>query len=92
MEKTINLRLAKNILKLYFMKMNPALMYHLYDTNNNTSLDSVVWFNWYSIHNDHISYLVYGWWDFCKHGIILKSLLNENTFNWDIFLKNYIFM
>jgi hypothetical protein len=33
---------------------------------------------WYSIHNDHISYLVYGWWDFCKHCIILKSLLNEN--------------
>jgi hypothetical protein len=32
----------------------------------------------YSIHNDHISYLVYGWWDFCKHGIILKSLSNEN--------------
>jgi hypothetical protein len=32
----------------------------------------------YSIHNDHISYLVYGWWDFCKDGIILKSLSNEN--------------
>jgi hypothetical protein len=32
----------------------------------------------YSIHNDHISYLVNGWWYDCKYGIVLKSLLNEN--------------
>jgi hypothetical protein len=32
----------------------------------------------YSMYNDHISYLVNGWWDFYKHDIILKGLSNKN--------------
>jgi hypothetical protein len=31
------------------------------------------------MYNDHISHLVNGWWDFGKHGIILKNLSNENN-------------
>jgi hypothetical protein len=33
----------------------------------------------YSMYNDHISYLVNGWWDFYKHGIILKDISNKNN-------------
>jgi hypothetical protein len=31
------------------------------------------------MYNDHISYLVNGWWDFYKHGITLKSLSNKDN-------------
>jgi hypothetical protein len=31
----------------------------------------------YPMYNDHILYLVNGWWDFCD--IILKGLLNKNN-------------
>jgi hypothetical protein len=27
----------------------------------------------------NISYLIKGWWDFCKQGIFLKDLSNENN-------------
>jgi hypothetical protein len=33
----------------------------------------------YSMNNGQISYLVNGWWDCCKLGIILKGLPNENN-------------
>ena len=33
----------------------------------------------YSMTNDQIAYLVNGWWDRCKLGIILKGLPNENN-------------
>jgi hypothetical protein len=33
----------------------------------------------YSMYNDHISYLEHGWWDFYKHGIILKGISNKNN-------------
>jgi hypothetical protein len=33
----------------------------------------------YSMYKDHIPYLINGWWDFYKHGIILKGLSNENN-------------
>jgi hypothetical protein len=33
----------------------------------------------YSMYNNHISYLVNGWWDFHKHGIILKGLSDKNN-------------
>jgi hypothetical protein len=31
------------------------------------------------MYNDHIVYLVNGWWDFGKPDIILKVLSNENS-------------
>jgi hypothetical protein len=34
------------------------------------------------MYNDHISYLVNGWWDFYKHGIILKYQI-KITHHWN---------
>lgn len=28
---------------------------------------------------DNVPWLVNGWWDFCHHGVILKSSSNENN-------------
>jgi hypothetical protein len=43
-------------------------------------LESKFWFCLrYPMYNDHIFYLVNGWWNFCELDIILKGLSNKNS-------------